>query len=469
VYGRKQSNFEHFIIHPCNLAHFFLAKFSPRPDNPSNSPNPCLEIPMRVAFFGVFLFGVWAIPARGQAPTDWIDPATGHRIIRLSKDPGTSSWYFHQQSYTEKGDKLVVSVKGGFAAIDLTTLGTTPPKIEQIVQGGGGNAIVGKKSRQVYYARGGTFYATHIDTKVTREIGKLPAPFKGGSGLAVNADETLLATTCTDPDAKSKAKGSDADSKDSFFPKGQPTGKLIPGGRSLTLITVNIKTGAVKPVHSSTDWLNHIQFSPTDPQQILFCHEGTWDFVNRVWTIRADGTGLKLMHKRTMVNEIAGHEYFSSDGKMILYDLQTPRSSQFWLASVNIQTGERIRHKVERSQWSVHYNQSHDGKLYSGDGGGPNSVANRAPKGTEPLKGPGNGQWIYLFTPDQKYEMLKVGGEEVKVGTFSAEKLVDLSKHDYASEPNATFTPDDKWLVFRSNMHGAGHVYAVEVKKANGK
>ena len=83
-----------------------------------------------------------------------------------------------------------------------------------------------------------------------------------------------------------------------------------------------------------------------------------------------------------------------------------------------------------------------------------------------PLDGPGNGQWIYLFTPQKdKWETLKVGGEEIKIGKFEAEKLIDLAKHDYKLEPNATFTPDNKWIVFRSNMQGATHVYAVEIKK----
>ena len=44
-------------------------------------------------------------------------------------------------------------------------------------------------------------------------------------------------------------------------------------------------------------------------------------------------------------------------------------------------------------------------------------------------------------------------------------KFADLSKHDYELEPNVTFTPDNKWLVFRSNMHGSTHTYAVEVAK----
>jgi len=62
---------------------------------------------------------------------------------------------------------------------------------------------------------------------------------------------------------------------------------------------------------------------------------------------------------------------------------------------------------------------------------------------------PGNGQWIYLFRP--------------KGDRLEAERLVDLTRHDYQLEPNVSFTPDQKWIVFRSNMHGATHVYAVEV------
>lgn len=55
----------------------------------------------------------------------------------------------------------------------------------------------------------------------------------------------------------------------------------------------------------------------------------------------------------------------------------------------------------------------------------------------------------------------------IKVGYFKSERLVDLSKHNYRLEPNVTFTPDAKWIVFRSNMHGPTHVYAVEVEKTN--
>ena len=54
----------------------------------------------------------------------------------------------------------------------------------------------------------------------------------------------------------------------------------------------------------------------------------------------------------------------------------------------------------------------------------------------------------------------------MKIGKFTAERLADLSKHNYNLEPNLTFSPDNKWIIFRSNMHGPTHVYAVEVAKA---
>ena len=37
--------------------------------------------------------------------------------------------------------------------------------------------------------------------------------------------------------------------------------------------------------------------------------------------------------------EIEGHEFWGADGKNVWYDLQTPKSQVFWLASYNLETG----------------------------------------------------------------------------------------------------------------------------------
>ena len=178
-----------------------------------------------------------------------------------------------------------------------------------------------------------------------------------------------------------------------------------------------------------------------------------------IWTIRADGTGKKLVHSRTMNMEIAGHEFFAPDGKTIWYDLQTPRGEVFWLAGYDLTTGKRRWYNVERNEWSVHYNQAPGLKLFSGDGGDSEMVAH-AP----------DGKYLHLFTPKDVPDVAGIhapGAENlISPGTFAAEKLVDMRKHDYRLEPNMTFTPDGKWIVFRANFEGANHVYAVEVAKA---
>ena len=141
------------------------------------------------------------------------------------------------------------------------------------------------------------------------------------------------------------------------------------------------------------------------------------------------------MHKRTMPYEIEGHEFFSYDGKWVWYDLQTPRSKRV-LAGGREHRDRRAASLPESpaSNWSVHYNISRDGKLFAGDGGGPGSVANQTPlPQAQRLDPPGNGQWIYLFTPTDEPtdddSGRRRGGQDRRSST--SEKLVDLSKHNY--------------------------------------
>jgi oligogalacturonide lyase len=265
-----------------------------------------------------------------------------------------------------------------------------------------------------------------------------------GSGLTLNADETLLAGSYVEGGASAPAPSPAATPSNPLAQPPPPESRLEARRAArlpMALYTIDVGTGEVRPFHRGNgDWLNHVQFSPTDRTLVMFCHEGPWHKVDRIWTIRTDGSRARLMHVRTMEMEIAGHEFWSHDGQTIWYDLQTPKSKEFWLAGATYAGGCTTRYKLLREHWSVHFNVSPAGDLFAGDGGGPRSVA-----------APGNGQWIYLYTP--------------RGGTLEVERLVDLSRHDYQLEPNVTFTPDGKWIVFRSNMHGGSHVYAVEVKK----
>ncbi len=402
-------------------------------------------------------------------PSDWIDPKTGHRVIRLSPDTGGSSLYFHQHGYTPQGDKLVLRGAGGIATVDISTLGVSPPKFEMVMPGAAPIATAWR-TREAYFVdrQLNAIMAVHLDTKAVREVVKLPPQARSGA-YAVNCDESLLVGIAPDPDGKTTPRtpppGGLGGSLEANWAAGTP--KMI--------YTLNIKSGEFKVIHRENDWTNHLQCSPTDPQQILFCHEGPWHYNDRTWTIRADGGPARLLHNRTMNMEIEGHEFFGQDGKAVWYDLQTPQSGVFWLASVDLTTMHRTWYNLQREEWSVHYNVSPDGKLFSGDGGGPTSVASRSMDREDIQK---QGQWMYLFHPVMtKGSSFRDQKDLIDVGYFKAERLVDMSNHSYSKEtgvePNGTFTPDGKWIIFSGNFHtnpGNGgrattHTYAVEVAK----
>jgi oligogalacturonide lyase len=394
-------------------------------------------------------------------PTDWVDPDTGHRIIRLSSDNESSSLYFHQNSYTPEGDKVVFDTPRGIAAVDLATLGSKPPRVDILVSNGY-VLTVSRKARDVYCTRDGGLWAVNVDTHKLREI--FP-----GRVIAVNCDETFAVRTTyqTDPSGKVtppeahkilpqrermfgdkiKANIPLTPEEDSAAVKEDRLSRRLANPRCQAFVFINLKTGATTTNGYQYAWLNHLQFSPTDPNLLLYCHEGTWHEVERIWTIRTDGSDQRLRHKRSMDMEIAGHEFWSYDGKTIWFDSQTPRSKEFWIAGVQVDTGKETRYKLERDWWSIHYNVSRDGKLFAGDGGDPGQVAFAK-----------DGMWVNLFRVQPN-------------GTLSRERLVNMKRHNYVTgeggiEPNVSITPDNKWVVFRSNMFGPLHVFAVEIAKA---
>jgi oligogalacturonide lyase len=376
--------------------------------------------------------------------------------VRLSREAGSTSFYFHQHAYSADGKKLVISTPHGLSAVNLVTR-----EIDEVVSGRVRPLVTGRKTGDIYYLRDDAVWAAKLDTHEARKIAALPERLQSGD-VTVNADETLIVGVAVNPEGEAVPRTPPAGHDDSD--------RLLSrwsAGLPMVIYTIEIASGQMTIIHRSHDWLNHLQCSPTDPRQIMFCHEGPWHLVDRTWLIGTDGSSLTQVHQRTMEMEIAGHEFFSADGKTVWYDLQTPRSGAFWLAGYHLESGVRTWYQLARNDWSVHYNISPDGQLFAGDGGGPKSVANRAPDG-RPLDPPGNGQWIYLFRPELSESIAgpTPSDPNVKTGVLRAERLVDLSRHNYSLEPNVAFTPDRKWVVFRSNMHGLSHVYAVEVARS---
>src|SRR5262245_47232213 len=225
--------------------------------------------------------GVFNVIAQSGAPPvppgEWIDPDTGHRVIRLTEDSGGASLYFHQNGYTESGDKLVITTRAGLSTINLKTR-----KIEPLVEGRASNVVVGRKTRQVFYIKDDTVYSTHLDTRETRAIVK-NSELRTGSGLTVNADETLLGGSLIEGGRRFVSSTPRPAGADSYPGKEQMMQERLAARLPMALYTINVKSGELKAFYHSADWLNHVQFSPTDPGLMMFCHEGPWHKVDRIW------------------------------------------------------------------------------------------------------------------------------------------------------------------------------------------
>ena len=400
-------------------------------------------------------------------PRSWVDPDTGHRIVQLSQDPHSESLYFTQYSFTAGGTKLVFTQRGG--NIDLVTLATGV--IEHVYQAGGARVLqTGRKTGAIFYTKGRYLYSLDPVTKVSKQLIHIP---DSGNIAAINCDETLATGTIVPGEGsrppinavraqpKILASGAEEGGIPSQVDKHAMMDRRLAAMLPTTLFVINLQTGAITELGHWNDWTNHQQFSPTDPTLLMFAHEGRQWKVNRIWLIRADGHSQPmLVHQRTMKMEIAVHEYWGADGKNIYYDLQTPLSEDFWIGSYNVIDQSRTWYHLPENHWSVHYNTSPDGKLFSGDGSDPVIHYAQAK----------DAKWMFLFHPEPVPNLADETPDQahmIQAVKLVPERLVNLAKHDYSLEPNGFFSPDGKWIVFSSNFRGPIGVYAVEVAKAS--
>src|SRR5262245_46952051 len=222
-------------------------------------------------------------------PRDWVDPSTGHRVVRLTDDAGGSTLYFHDNAFSPEGDKLMFTTPRGMAVVEVAKIGQADvvPEIVTTTRGG----YFARRTREIYYTAGapgaarggGAIMAVNVDTKKTREV-------KFARGL-VNADETLsLVKNGNAIDAEGKypkppvrqvapqllrmfpGKRMEDLTPDQQYSVTKEDGlaprALNPGLQSF--IFTNLKTGTALETGLQYGDLNHMQFNPVDPNLLLY-------------------------------------------------------------------------------------------------------------------------------------------------------------------------------------------------------
>src|ERR1035441_4417702 len=177
-----------FLGKPSTLILLVVCAFAPRLLAQTSPPTATFSV---VAGGSAPLSYQWRFSSTNDpaGPFEWIDPDTGHRVVQLSREPGSESLYFNLNPFTPDGKRMVFTSPSGISMIDLQT-----HAVEKIVEGRRLHVImVGHKTGQIYYgSTNRTIFAVDPNTKVVRNIATLP---RGQQVATVNADETLLGGT----------------------------------------------------------------------------------------------------------------------------------------------------------------------------------------------------------------------------------------------------------------------------------
>ena len=93
-------------------------------------------------------------------PKTWVDKDTGHRVWRLTDEPGSSGFYFNVNAYTPDLKTMVYTAPDGIHGMDMATRQTrlivpNPPRgsVDSTARNGVHAIVVGHKTNSVFYSQ----------------------------------------------------------------------------------------------------------------------------------------------------------------------------------------------------------------------------------------------------------------------------------------------------------------------------
>jgi oligogalacturonide lyase len=320
------------------------------------------------------------------------DPVTGVQLTFLTSQPGGDSKIYptHPQ-WTADGQWLIFRsnrVRGEAMAVHEQT-----GDLVQVTEGGyQGMLSIAQKSMKLYVMRSsGPEQARQVieinlerlfadsaagnlrpASAYERVCGTIPAAMGAGGDMALDANEDVIYFRVGREEA-AKHLPAGAQPESNFGPRNMGAG---PTG----LASMNLQTGAIQFVVAVPFQMGHVQTNPWVPGEIVFCWETGGNAPQRMWTVRADGTGLRPLYAESEYEWITHEAVITKDEvAFAIMGHREPGTADAWgrsgtrekptgLGIVNLRTNEmRIAGQTPSGSGLWHVHGSPDGRWAVGD------------------------------------------------------------------------------------------------------
>lgn len=349
--------------------------------------------------------------------TSYVDPVSGLPVTVFTRDPaGMAKPYQTHTTWTADGQWIIGRSNRGGNGSQAFLINATSGDIIQLTDGpttGTGSLNLARKSMKLYFFRGGpppvrpgepapttpppprqlvelNLTLLIADAMASRPrdaaayeriVATMPGDLRDAGGFALDADETKAywgvawgpvpvrapqAAPSGDRRAIDDANTNPAEAREAARKRFAEMGKG-PGG----IRSIDLTTGEIIKVIDVDFRMGHVQTNPWVPGEIIYCHETTGDGVQRMWTVRGDGSGNRPLYVETP-DEWVTHETVATKDEVmfnIMGHLPYLREHPTGVAVINLRTNSmKILGQVEedmgqgREGGFWHCNGSPDGK-----------------------------------------------------------------------------------------------------------
>lgn len=361
------------------------------------------------------------------------DPQTGARVVKLTGgDHDNVHLYFTSESFLQDSKRIVFgSNRSG--SFQYYLLEIENKRLVQLTEGERIRPHLGCLSfnGQLAYFDGTTLRALKVDTLEDREVYRVPEGFEphlptctaSGHFVAFTYREKLKQSTQTNVIYSSMAE-------------------MYHQHPTCVIMRINMGNGQPAAVWGERNWISHVCIHPTDPDQVLFCHEGGGLVSQRMFMVnvapsttrKARSTPLFPMREK----EFTVHEYFTRQGEVgFQYEVERNGKMEYFNGFIRTD-GTWVRTYLLPGPRPGHIQSNSDNSLIVGDRG-------------------------FLSNDDKDggtYMSLMTHGNGIAHVRRLCRHQPGPTQHSHG---HPVFSPDDRWVIFNSRIGPKEHVAMADV------